>query len=263
MKKIIFTLTLLIIFFFPSITSTDLAETPISLTDPSIIKPELHKKTLTSTGLAETPISLTDAPIIKPELHKKILIDNVPFTAQAPFGDWADSRQQNGCEEASALMAVKWARGQTLTKNQALKEITDLADWLLKKYGENRDTATADMIAWIFNDYFKFDKAILVKNITVNDIIEALNKGNLIITPMNGQLMHNPNFVAPGPPRHMIVIRGYNPVTKEFITNDPGTRRGELYSYNAAILYEAIRDYPTGYHEIINQIEKNMIVIKK
>ena len=61
----------------------------------------------------------------------------------------------------------------------------------------------------------------------------------------------------------MIIIRGYDPLTKEFITNDPGTRKGELYRYDATVLYEAIRDYPTGYHEIIPHIEKNMIVVSK
>ena len=56
---------------------------------------------------------------------------------------------------------------------------------------------------------------------------------------------------------------GYNNplIKKEFITNDPGTRKGELYRYNETVLYSAIRDYPTGYHETINKIEKNMIVV--
>jgi hypothetical protein len=61
----------------------------------------------------------------------------------------------------------------------------------------------------------------------------------------------------------MIVIRGFDPATKELITNDPGTKRGELYRYDIDLFYQAIRDYPTGYHETIDQIEKNMIVISK
>lgn len=194
---------------------------------------------------------------------KKSFITGVPFTPQAPFGGWADQRQQNGCEEASALMAVKWARGQSLTKKEALKEITGLSDWLLKKYGEDRDVSSADMVDWIFKDYFKYDKVSLVKNAAVGEIIAELAKGNLIIAPMNGRLMRNPYYTRPGPDRHMVVIRGYDPVKKEFITNDPGTRRGELYRYSSAVLFNAIRDYPTGYHEIIKKIEKNIIVVNK
>ncbi|MDO8592801.1 MAG: C39 family peptidase [bacterium] len=218
---------------------------------------------ITNANLANLPIGVIGEPVADFDFHKKVLIDNVPFTSQAPFGGWNDQRQQDGCEESSALMAVKWARGQNLTKAEALKEITGLSDWLLKKYGEYRDISAENTVDWIFKDYFKYNKITLVHDITANDIIAELAKGNLIITPMNGQIMHNPNYKAPGPPRHMIVIRGYDPGTKQFITNDPGTRNGELYLYDDAVLFEAIRDYPTGYHEIINQIEKNMIVISK
>ncbi len=218
---------------------------------------------VTNLDLANIPVGIIGEPVAFFDVHEKVLIANVPFTSQAPFGDWADQRQQDGCEEASALMAIKWARGQSLAKEEALKEITGISDWLLKKYGEYRDISGQDAVDWIYKDYFNFNKAVLVKDITVNDIIEELAKGNLVITPMNGQIMHNPNYKAPGPPRHMIIIRGYDPAMKEFITNDPGTRLGELYRYDATILYAAIRDYPTGYHEIINQIEKNMIVVSK
>lgn len=213
--------------------------------------------------LANIPVGVIGEAIASINTHEEVLINNVPFTAQAPFGDWADQRQQDGCEESSSLMAVKWARSESLNKDQALEEITAISDWLLKKYGEYRDISGQNTVDWIFKDYFNFNKVSLIHDIGINDIIKELNKGNLLITPMNGQMMHNPYFKAPGPPRHMIVIRGYDPETKEFITNDPGTRNGELYRYDATILYSAIRDYPTGYHEIISNIEKNMIVISK
>jgi hypothetical protein len=188
---------------------------------------------------------------------------DVPFTSQAPFGNWSDQRQQDGCEESTALMAMKWARHEKLTKAESEKAIIDTSDFLLKKYGEYRDISPADMVKWIFNDYYNYRKVFLVKNITVNDIINELSRGRLIITPMNGQIMHNPYYKIPGPPRHMIVIRGYDPAAKKFITNDPGTRNGELYRYDAQTLFAAIRDYPTGYHETIYKIEKTMLVVEK
>jgi hypothetical protein len=217
----------------------------------------------TNFDIANIPIGIIGEPVAVIRNYRKVLIENVPFTSQAPYGDWDDSRQQNGCEEASVLMAIRWARGETLSKDQALSSITGISDWLTKKYGESRDTSAEDTINWIIKDYFKYDKVKLVRQMTVTDIIKELNNGHLIITPMNGQIMNNPNFRAPGPPRHMIVIRGYDPEKQEFITNDPGTRNGELYRYDAKLLYNAIRDYPTGYHEIINEIEKDMIVIWK
>jgi hypothetical protein len=202
-----------------------------------------------------------EQPAVLPN-SKSTLLD-VPFTSQAPFGNWSDQRQQDGCEESSSLMAMKWVRGEKITKEEALKNITGVSDYLLKKYGEYRDIAPSDMIKWIFNDYYDYDKVFLVKDISVNDIINALNQGHLVLTPMNGQIMHNPYYKSPGPPRHMIVIRGYDPAARQFITNDPGTRNGELYRYDAKVLFEAIRDYPTGYHETIYRIEKTMIVVEK
>ena len=87
--------------------------------------------------------------------------------------------------------------------------------------------------------------------------------GNIVIVPANGRVIGNPYFNPPGPARHMVVIRGYDPVTKEFITNDPGTERGENYRYPEAVLYNGIRDYPTGYHKPIVEDKKVMIVVGK
>lgn len=218
---------------------------------------------ISNADLANFPAGDIDAPAPADyNVSTKILLP-VPFTAQAPYGDWQDQRQQDGCEKASALMAVSWARNQNLAKDEALTQILAISDFTQKKYGEYRDLSEADAIAWIYNDYFGFHNVSLKKNITLADIIAELNKGNLLITAMNGQLLQNPYFTPPGPTRHMLVIKGYDPTAKQFITNDPGTRQGESYSYDIEIFFNAIRSYPTGYHEEIAQIEKNMLVVWK
>lgn len=194
--------------------------------------------------------------------NKKIL-QKVPFTSQAPYGKWSDVRQEDGCEEASALMAIKWAKGETLTRDIALKKILGASDYILKKYKEYRDVSVTDTLNWIIKDYFNYQKAAVKKNISLTEMIAELNKGNIIIAPMNGQLLKNPYYTAPGPLTHMIVIRGYDPVKYVFITNDSGTKRGELYEYDANLFYRAIRAYPTGNHEKILKIEKNVIIVWK
>jgi len=119
------------------------------------------------------------------------------------------------------------------------------------------------MVVWLFNDYFNYQK-VEIKNIeTKDDIIRELEQGNIVLTPMDGRLLKNPFFTPPGPERHMILIRGYDYQTKEFITNDPGTRRGENYRYSENTLIKAIRAYSTGYHNKIEKIEKKMIVVSK
>ena len=197
------------------------------------------------------------------KLAQKYYIANVSFVPQAPFGEWSDKRFQDGCEEAAALIAVRWAQGKSLTKTQAKQEIIKIAAYEQKKYGGYTDTSAADTLARIIKNYFKYDKAALKNNVTVDDIINELKNGNLVIAPFNGQKLKNPYYTAPGPERHMIVIRGYDEATNEFITNDAGTRRGENFRYQKEILFSAIRDYSTGNHKKITGEQKNIIVITK
>jgi hypothetical protein len=218
---------------------------------------------VTNSYLANIPVGAAADTVSSVNDSDAVLIAGVPFTIQAPLGDWKDPRQQEGCEESSALMAVSWARGESLTKEIALREITGISDWLLEKHGEFRDTSLEDSLNWIFKEYFNYSKVSLKKNITKDYIIAELKAGNLVITAINGQAVNNPHYRQPGPGRHMLVIRGYDPAKKEFITNDPGFGAGELYRYDAAALYAAMRDYPTGYYELIDEIGKNIIVIRK
>ena len=199
---------------------------------------------------------------------KNILI-TVPFTTQAPLANWADSRQQDGCEEAVSLMAMAWVKGEGLTSKTKIskaaweKKIITLSDFEKKKYKEYRDVALSDMLKWIFKDYFKYDKVSIKTVASTTDIIAELEKGSIVLLPMNGRELKNPNFKAPGPITHMILIKGYDYKTKEFITNDPGTRNGENYRYSEKIIFKAIRVYPTGYHLSVKKVEKAMIVVEK
>ncbi|MBN2884656.1 C39 family peptidase [Patescibacteria group bacterium] len=195
--------------------------------------------------------------------NNQIIISGVPFTAQAPLANWSDPRQQNGCEEASAIMAMYWVKNKALTKAQAESEIVALSNWLDEKYGIAVDTSTQDTLDWIFKDYFQYNQVERFTDVSQQQIIDELTKGNLVVAAFDGRKLNNPNFVAPGPSTHMLVILGYDPINNQFITNDPGTRHGENYRYSSQNLYEAIRDYPTGNHKEINIFEKNMIVIKK
>ena len=63
----------------------------------------------------------------------------------------------------------------------------------------------------------------------------------------------------------MLVIIGYDPDKKEFITNDPGTKNGGSYRYNEEVLYNAIWDYPTSEIDTVvpEKKEKAMLVIQK
>lgn len=199
----------------------------------------------------------------KQTLAEKDVLLAVPFTSQSPFKDWKDPRQQDGCEEASAIMAMAWVKGSTLTKEGSLKEIFAISDYEQKTYGSYHDTNAEDTAKRIFKEYFKYDKVEVRHGIGISDIKQELFKGNLIVVPVNGIKLGNPHYTSPGPARHMLVIRGYDVTKKEFITNDPGTTYGEKFRYKEDVLEEALFDYPTGFHEPATETKTAMIVVKK
>ncbi|MEX2145126.1 MAG: C39 family peptidase [Candidatus Spechtbacterales bacterium] len=188
---------------------------------------------------------------------------SVPFTPQAPLGNWDDPRQQDGCEEASALMAVRWATDRGLTLAEAEKEIIAISDWEQENYGQFHDSSAKDTAERIIKEYLKYPNVRVEYFITAEDIKRELYKGNLVIVPTDGRKLNNPYFSGDGPERHMFPVIGYDPAAKEFIVNDNGTRRGEKYRYSENILENAIVDYPTGYHAPIENYRTAMIVVSK
>lgn len=197
-------------------------------------------------------------------INKKIsIVLDVPFTTQAPGGDWQDQRLQNGCEEAAVLMAMKWVKGETLTEQAAKPIILAMADWEIAKYGSDTDTSAEDTANRLIKGYFKYDKVSVQKLTDSQQIVKELEAGHLVLIPTNGQDLHNPYYKQPGPTTHMLVIRGYSPTSDEFITNDPGTKRGEKYRYSAKVLMAASVDYPTGDHLPQDKTKKAIIIITR
>ena len=210
------------------------------------------------------PPAVTTSSDVGVEEEKTFLIAGVvPFSPQAPFGDWTDLRQQDACEETIALMAVSWARGETFTRAEALQKIIEISDWELAKYGEFRDTSTDDMVSWIFRDYFQFDGVHTEYDVTAEDLIRELQKGNILGVPVAGRALKNPFFTLPGPLNHMVLVIGYDEASREFIVHDPGTKQGENFRYDRLVLENAMRDYPTGAYGTAENPRKVMMVIEK
>lgn len=183
---------------------------------------------------------------------------NVPFTSQAPFGNWAQP-WQDFCEEASMVMAAHWVWGFSLTPKIADLEmsiIKTLEGILLK---HDRDTTAAES-AEVFRMLYGF-KHVSTRTIgSADEIKKELDQGNLVIIPAAGRLLGNPYFVLPGPLYHMVVVRGYDDAKGIFITNDPGTRRGEGLTYLQEKLFNAIHDWNGG--DVMSG-EKNIIIVGK
>ena len=190
---------------------------------------------------------------------------DVPFVLQAPFGNWDDPLFQDACEEASILMVDGWINNKTFTAQQAEDEIKKIVALENKMLGQHVD-ASAEDTAKVMKKYTGYEKIEVIKNIKLIDIKKEILNGNLVVVPTNGRKLKNPHYTAPGPLTHMIVVIDYDTSRKEFITNDSGTYKGKNYRYNENVLFNAIRDYPTGNHHerpIDENLfsEKNMIVI--
>lgn len=203
------------------------------------------------------------AAVFASSLKEKIILQDVPFTSQAPNGNWKDERLQDGCEETAALMAVKWARGEKIDRQKIEKEIIAIADFEKMKYKNFKDTSALDTAERIIKGYYDYKNIEVKENVDTDKIIKELQKGNIVIMPANGRQLKNPYYTQPGPERHNLLIIGYDFNKKEFITNDPGTRRGKSYRYDETIITKAMRDYPTGYHLPIKELKKRIIIIKK
>jgi hypothetical protein len=187
---------------------------------------------------------------------------NVPFTAQAPLGHWDDPRQEDGCEEASVLMAWLWLHDQANQPTDAEKTIIDMSNFEQDRYGNYHDFNAEDT-AKFFKDYYGYQKFYVTKNPTVDDMKKELSQDHLVLVPTNGQKLNNPHYKQPGPTTHMLVIKGFEDSTGQFIVNDPGTKYGESYIYDYNTVYNAMVDYPSGNHGSQEGRPKAMIVVFK
>lgn len=202
---------------------------------------------------------VAEEPATHPE--RALILFDVPFSPQAPFANWSDPRQNYACEETSALMAVKWAKGEELTLGEAEEAIIAAADWQLEQYGEFHDTSAQDTADRLLKGYFGYYGVELKSGITAWDIKQELWEGNIVVVPVRGRELGNPYYTPPGPLIHMVVVVGYDGDTSEFIVNDPGTRRGAQIRYHETVLENAVRDYQSGHNEPLEDSEKVMIVV--
>lgn len=182
---------------------------------------------------------------------------DVPFTPQAPYANWNPPFDE-ACEEASLLMAYRHRMGEHLTPEDANNRIIEMTAWQDQR-GYTIDVTTEELSA-IAREYYDVEAAVYVDgDVTVENIKRLIAAGYPVIIPAAGQLLGNPNFRGAGPPYHMLVITGYT--ESDFVTNDPGTRRGEDYVYSQTVIMNAIADW-TGSTDTIESGQKAMMVIR-
>lgn len=181
----------------------------------------------------------------------------VPFLVQAPTGNW-DMPYQEACEEASLIMVHHFLEGTTVTPTEADAEILAIVAWENDKFNYSADV-TLEELKKISEDYYRHTGQLFY-DFTIEDMKKLLAAGHPIILPVAGRDIGNPYFSGLGPWYHMLVVTGYD--GDEFITNDPGTKRGEGYRYPQRRLFDAIHNW-TGAKEGIRSGNKVMLVLER
>ncbi|MBU4332112.1 C39 family peptidase [Patescibacteria group bacterium] len=207
-------------------------------------KIEDYNKELLEEGDMEIEESIPQATSTPAPAEELIIPDTfdlpVKFAPQSPFAVWDDLHNE-ACEEAAMIIAEKYLKNENLDKQIMEDEIQELIKWE-EEQGYTIDVTAAETVE-ILEDYFGL-KAEVTNEVTVERIKQELVLGKIVITPHAGRQLGNPYYRQPGPVYHFLIIRGW--IGDEFITNDPGTKRGEGYKYKFEKLIETVHDWNGG-----------------
>ncbi|MBI4234757.1 C39 family peptidase [Candidatus Peregrinibacteria bacterium] len=173
------------------------------------------------------------------EENKQKLL-KVQFICQAPLrteGNW--EFHEESCEEAALLQAYDYETGNTITREQANEKILNMIDWQKDFFGSHKDLYDEDMKSFATNYlYLQDEQFVIMKNATLKDIKDQIDKNHPVIVGVTSQYLENPYYPHPG--YHMLTVIGY---TEEFIiTNDNGTCRGKSFAYGFDKFEKAMQD---------------------
>lgn len=164
----------------------------------------------------------------------------VPFTSQAPEGNW-DQPWQDACEEAAILMLDAYYKEYSLSPLFAAGELVKMVDWEEEQlWGGSIEIAK---VAKVVEHYIGSDSRIIT-NPTIEEIKALIAAGHPVLAVADGKTLDNPHFSNGGPVYHALIIRGYT--STHFVTNDPGTRHGEEFAYTYENLMDSIHDWNDG-----------------
>lgn len=188
-------------------------------------------------------------------------LNRAPFVSQAPYANW-DAIHEETCEEAAIIIAHFYRKGRKeLSADEAEKELMAMVRYQEEHYGGAHDI-TAQEIAKLAVDFYGEDGYEIITSFALADLKQYISRGNLIIVPAAGRVLENPNFKQPGPLYHVLVITGYDDKKQQFITNDPGTRKGFGFRYSYKNLMESIHDFPGEKEKILEGNPAAIIVWK-
>ena len=175
----------------------------------------------------------------------------VPFTPQAPLGDWAT--HQHTCEEASLTMVDRYLHGDhsgnLIDAQTANAEINQITQW------KPAQDLTAQQVGEVAQRYMGWAyKVMPAERLNMKD---QLALGRPLIVGVRTHGLGNANypgyrthFEQPGwSVSHYLVVTGYDQ-SDTYILNDPGLTRGHGYHITYDQLMHAIDDLDQAYPDL-------------
>lgn len=185
---------------------------------------------------------------------------DVPFTSQAPSGDWSEP-WQNACEETSIYMVSSFYADDEIKQEEAVQKIKEIISVKNEAFSVSHDESLETISELIATLGLPFETKI-VYDPTVDDLKEELAKDRPIIVPVYSPDLWSSTYIGGGFDYHVMVLIGYDDATGEFIVNDPGTENGQGLRFPYDTFMEAIHDldqknYQAGQKAVLFTQEKN------
>jgi len=164
----------------------------------------------------------------------------VPFTSQAPAGNWSEP-WQNACEETSIYMVSSFYAGDEIKQAEAIKRLREIFAVKAGDFKISQDESLqtiADLIDTLELPW----KTHIVYDPTIDDLKTELTLNNPIIVPVYAPALSSIYPIASGADYHVIVLTGYDDSDGVFIINDPGTSNGKGIRIYYETFMSAIHD---------------------
>ena len=188
-----------------------------------------------------SPPSPTPTPVPTP-IPDSVFV-KVPYTAQAPTGNW-DAAHEEYCEAAAALMVGRYYQNLKYAGDRIPPADADQAMGQIVAYERQTWPGVLDLsldrVAQVTQHFYNLDATIGPASLAA--VKRALAGGQPVLIPL---MTHG----GPGGARiaapygsvsvyHVIVITGYD--TQKVYTNDPGFVQGQNWAYTWDVLQSAM-----------------------
>lgn len=162
---------------------------------------------------------------------------NVPFTSQAPAGNWSEP-WKNACEETSIYMVSSFYTNDTIKRDEAIKRIKEIIATKNAEFQISKDESLQKISELITLLDLPWETEIK-ENPSIEDIKKQLVNNQPIIAPVFAPIL---GITEDGPDYHVMVITGYDDKTNEFIVNDPALKNGKGIRFEYDVFMKAIHD---------------------